>query len=217
VRRRRTRGLARRLLPEERVKRALFSLFLLLPLLSRASDAVLDEINLARTRPALYAHIVAERMESLPGADSRCAAEAEAFLMRQRPLEPLQSAAGLVSSARRLVDDQADSGGVGHRGADGSSPMSRMARCGQWTGPVGENISYGYDDARTIVVTLIVDQGVLSRSHRRNIFSSDFKLAGAARGPHARFGEMCVIDFAGGLGEKGDKLVMTEFWQGVGE
>jgi uncharacterized protein YkwD len=196
----------------------LFFLFLC-PFLCRASDsgAVLDEINLARTRPSDYAAIVEARVRSIPGADERCYAEAAAFLRRQHPLDALQSAPGLEASARRHVDDLGATGGRSHRGTDGSSPWSRMACTGQWTGRKGENISYGYMDARAIVVTLIVDQGVPGRGHRRLIFSPDFKVAGAARGPHARFGAMCVIDFAGGIAEKGEKVAMMEPWPGPGE
>jgi hypothetical protein len=62
---------------------------------------------------------------------------------------------------------------------------------------------------------LIVDQGVPNRGHRRIIFCPDFTVAGAARGPHARYGAMCVIDFAAGFAEKGEKVAMTEPWRGA--
>ncbi len=176
---------------------------------------VLDEINLARTHPADYASIVEAQMAAIPGADARCFAEAAAFLRKQRPLNALQCAPGLEMSARKHVADQGAAGGRGHRGTDGSDPWSRMARTGRWTGREGENISYGYGDARTIVVTLIVDQGVPNRGHRRIIFCPDFTVAGAARGPHARYGAMCVIDFAAGFAEKGEKVAMTEPWRGA--
>jgi hypothetical protein len=197
----------------------LLFLWLITPVLCRASDnsAVLDEINLARTRPSDYAGVLEARMEGVPGADKRCFDEAVAFLRRQRPLDPLQCVPGLVASARRHVADQGPAGGRGHRGTDGSDPWSRMAGTGQWTGRKGENISYGYTDPRTIVVTLIVDQGVPNRAHRRIIFCPDFKVAGAASGPHARYGAMCVIDFAAGFAEKGEKVAMTEPWRGVGD
>ena len=198
-----------------------FLLFFLLlaPLISRASNdaAVLDELNLARTQPREYAKIVESRMQAIRGTDQRCVAEAEAFLRRQRPLGPLQFTPGLVMSARQHVTDQGPTGAIGHRGTDGGSPWSRMAKHGQGTGRLGENISYGYADARTIVVTLIVDQGVPDRAHRRNIFCRDFKVAGAACGPHARYGAMCVIDFAGGFSENGERMAMADPWRGTGE
>jgi len=198
---------------------ALLLFLFLLPLICRASNnaAVLDELNLARTRPLEYAAIVEARMRTIPGADDRCVEEAVAFLRRQPPLEPLQCTPGLAMSARQHVADQGPTGGIGHTGTDGGSLLSRLAKWGQWTGRAGENISYGRPDARTIVVTLIVDQGVPNRSHRRNIFCPDFKLAGAACGPHARYGTMCVIDFADGFVAKGEKVAMVEAWRGVGE
>ena len=153
-------------------------------------------------------------MRAIPQADERCVAEAEAFLRRQRPLEPLQSVPGLVLSARQHVNDQGPTGEIGHKGTDGGSPWSRMTKQGQWTGRAGENISYGYADPRTIVVTLIVDQGVPDRGHRRNIFCRDFKVAGTACGPHARYGVMCVIDFANGFAEKGERVAMADPWRG---
>ena len=201
------------------MRRAIF-LFLLLSgrLMCRASDdgGVLDEINLARTNPGKYAAIVEERAGRMPGVDGRCVEEAVDFLRRQGALEPLRSAAGLVMSAREQVADQGVTGEIGHRGSDGSSPVERIAQEGQWTGRVGENISYGYEDARTIVVTLIVDQGVPDRGHRKNIFRRDFTVAGAALGPHARYGTMCVIDFADGFAEKGEKVAVAEPWRGMG-
>ena len=220
IRTRDTQGVALWLLGWRGVKHPAFLIFLLLaPLICRGSndEGVLDEVNLARTRPAEYAKIVEMRMRAFPRADERCVAEAEAFLKRQRPLEPLQCIPGLMMSARQQVADQGPTGEIGHMGMDGGSPWSRMARQGQWTGRAGENISYGYADARTIVVTLIVDQGVPDRAHRRNIFCREFRVAGVARGPHARYGAMCVIDFAGGFVEKGDRVAMTEPWRGIGE
>jgi uncharacterized protein YkwD len=71
-----------------------------------------------------------------------------------------------------------------------------MNRHGAWSGCWGENISYGASNAREIVIALIVDDGQRARKHRENIFNPDFHFAGAAIGPHARFGTTCSIDFA---------------------
>jgi uncharacterized protein YkwD len=76
-----------------------------------------------------------------------------------------------------------------------------MERFGHWTGCAGENIAYGYRDARSIVSVWIVDAKVVGRGHRKNLFNADFRVAGVACGSHPRFGSMCVMDFAGGYEE----------------
>jgi uncharacterized protein YkwD len=81
-----------------------------------------------------------------------------------------------------------------------------MARFGKWSGRAGENIDYGQHDARGTVVRLIVDAGVSGRGHRKNIFNSTFRVAGAAAGYHATYGSMCVIDFAGGFVEAAERV-----------
>ncbi len=152
-------------------------------------------------------------MRSLPGTDERCLQEAISFLMRQRPLDPLESIPGLATSAQIHVDDQSSTGAIGHRGSDGCGPTERINRCGSWSGRAGEDISYGYTDPRTIVVTLIVDQGVPDKGHRRNIFSRDFHVAGAACGGHPRYGAMCVIDFAEAFVPKGERVAASGPWR----
>jgi hypothetical protein len=63
------------------------------------------------------------------------------------------------------------------------------------------------------VVTLIVDQGVPNKGHRKNIFSRDFRMAGVACGGHARYGSMCVIDFAEGFAAKGTPAAASDPWR----
>ena len=43
--------------------------------------------------------------------------------------------------------------------------------------------------------------------HRKNIFNRNFRVTGIAVGPHARAGTMCVMDFATGFVEAGEKSV----------
>ena len=92
-------------------------------------------------------------------------------------------------------------GAVGHYGGDGSDPGSRISRYGVVAQGWAENIAYGQRSARAIVVALIIDDGVRGRGHRRNIFNPNYNAAGAAYGPHARYGTVCSIDFAGGYAE----------------
>jgi uncharacterized protein YkwD len=183
---------------------------ILLSVFARASDLAIqvrDELNLARTAPQQYAQIVASHIAGYQGIEGQSAIrEAVRFLEKARPLPPLVLSDGICSGALAHVLDLGPAGGRGHVGSGGTMPWDRMARFGQWSGQAGENIYYGQRDARGIVIALIVDDGERSRGHRKNIFSPAFHFTGIACGPHASFGKMCVIDFAGSFVEGGARL-----------
>ena len=56
---------------------------------------------------------------------------------------------------------------------------------------------------RGVVLALIIDDGLRTRKHRKNIFNPNFNFVGAAFGRHARFGTVCSMDFAGSYTERG--------------
>lgn len=173
-------------------------LSLILPLSAQAArldEAVLDELNFARARPAEYAREL--RRELNRSDDPAAVEEAIDFLERQASLPPLESDRRVAAAARQHAQAQGARGDVGHGAAGGLG--QRLRGQGVWAGLSAENISYGFDDARDVVRQLIIDSGVPGRGHRRNIFASGYQLAGVACGPHRAYGAMCVIDFAGAL------------------
>lgn len=125
--------------------------------------------------------------------------EAIRFLREQQPLDTLVWADGLWRAAGDHVRDQGPRGATGHTGGDGSSMGQRISRYGTWQTAAAENIDYGSTNARDVLVSLIVDDGVPSRGHRANIFDARLRVMGAACGPHTRYGTMCVMDYAGGF------------------
>lgn len=178
--------------------------------------AVLEETNLARTNPRAYA----EHLESMldwfrgsvmyrPGNNvgmrtqegRRAVREAIDFLKRAKPAPPLAWSTGLWRAARDHARDQGPAGTTGHGGSDGSTMEERMNRYGQWQMAAAENIDYGQDEARHVVISLIVDDGVSNRGHRRTIFDANLRVAGVACGPHRTYRTMCVIDYAGAFDE----------------
>jgi uncharacterized protein YkwD len=128
-------------------------------------------------------------------------------------LPPLTLSRVMSRAAADHCADQAD-GAFGHEGKDRSHAGQRIARYGTLVGGWAENISYGKSTARDVVLALIIDDGLPARKHRKNIFNPNYNVAGAAFGPHARFGTMCSMDFAGGYAERGeaaDTLVARNF------
>jgi hypothetical protein len=183
--------------------------------LTTFEQKVLAELNHARTDPGRYAEylVVLRRYyhgrqlrrpgepvliteEGLPALD-----EAIEFLESVQAVNTLAPSRGLSLGAREHVHDQSRSGALGHGGSDGSTSWERMNRYGTWQYAAAENISYGNNDARGVLIQLIVDDGTPSRGHRANIFNPDYRFVGIACGPHHHFGQMCVMDFAGGYEE----------------
>lgn len=184
-----------------------------LPTLAQAPGGrdVVQELNLARTRPAFYASLLEDRLSHYVGNELRrtgeitlrtveggaAVREAIHTLRAQAPLPPLEYSDALARAAADHVRDQGPSGRTGHDGTDQSTMRSRIERYGRWGGSISENIDYGSATAREVVLALLIDDGVPSRGHRRNIFDAAIRVAGAACGPHQRYGTMCVIDHAG--------------------
>jgi uncharacterized protein YkwD len=186
-----------------------------------SASAVLREMNLARQDPALYATYV-EALRSrfdgrfiiFPGSAKwrmkeglGAVEETMRFLRNVRPEQPLTLSAGMCRAAADHCADQA-AGRTGHRGSDRSSPGDRLNRYGIWRGLWGENIAYGKGSAREIILALIIDDGRLARTHRKNIFDRNFNYAGVAYGPHALYGSVCTIDFASGYTERSVKVLI---------
>jgi uncharacterized protein YkwD len=187
--------------------------------LSPLEEAVVSEINKARTAPRDYASLLEQykkyydkKLLKLPGQTpiltkegAGAVVEAVRYLRSVKPLPPLNPSKGMSSGARDHVKDQGSSGFTQHKGSDGSQAGDRVNRYGAWEKTIAENIAYGSDKARTIVIFLILDDGVSNRGHRKTIFSPDFRVIGVACGHHPTYRTVCVITFAGGYKEKSGK------------
>lgn len=182
-----------------------------------SAAAIVREMNLARENPAAYAQYIEEmrgsfngRCYMLPGhtrvftkEGAHALDDAIRFLKHQRPLQSLTLSPGMSRGAADHCAQQAN-GAYGH----GSNPSSRISRYGVWGASWGENIAYGKRTARDTVIALIIDDGQPARKHRKNIFNPSFNYAGAAYGPHARYGSVCTTDFAGAYSERGQTAAL---------
>jgi uncharacterized protein YkwD len=184
-----------------------------------SSAAIVHEMNLARQNPSVYAGYIEElrakfqgNLLVLPGRiplrtneGTRALDEAITFLRSTAPQSPLTFSPGMSRAAADHCAEQAG-GGMSHSGRGGSNTGDRINRYGTWSGTWGENLSCGRSGAREIVIALIVDDGLRSRKHRANIFSSSFNYAGAAVGSHATYRTICSIEFAGAYAERGEAV-----------
>lgn len=178
--------------------------------MSVSEKAVIEELSLARTKPQDYAkfiedyrkHVKADGTVLSEGKNIqtqegiKAVDEAIAYLKKAKPLAALTGSDPLALAAKDHAADTGPKGVTGHDGTDKSTFSDRIARYGAVKKTCGENIAYGPVSARSIVMQLIIDDGVANRGHRTNIYNSDFKTVGVSIGVHKVYGEMCVMDFA---------------------
>lgn len=157
---------------------------------AKLENDVLDEINKARTNPKEYAEkylVPYVKNGSASEAMKECINEMKAM----QPLPPLKFGKGLALAAQEWVRLQGPSEYIGH---DMNLKVRLEKYC--YFGFYSENISYGYNDARKIVIQLLEDDNVPSRGHRKTILSRAFTHVGIGCGTHKRDRYMCVQDFA---------------------
>lgn len=180
--------------------------------LSSLEKEIILEINMLRSNPPKYATDHLEPLKKLyrqkilyypddkplrthegVKALNECISE-----LKKHPSLPLVfPSEGLTSAAQDHVKDQSVTGNTGHTGSDSSGFRERMERYGKWEIKIAENIAYGGNKARQIIIYLLIDDGVSSRGHRKNFLNPDLKTAGVATGAHPLFGTITVIDLAG--------------------
>ncbi len=178
---------------------------------TEAERAVVREINKIRVFPREYAKYLRALGTHFEGTlwrlrnhvpirthEGRAAVlEAAEFLEKVQPVPGVVAfSEGLHLAAWDHVADQGPTGQTGHVGANGSTFRQRIEGRGQPGSLIGEVINYGDETPRMMVIQLVIDDGVPGRGHRKNIFNPDFKVAGAAIGPHKTYGTMVVVDMA---------------------
>ena len=101
----------------------------------------------------------------------------------------------LYSTARNHAIDMGETGQQGHNSSDGTSFGKRVMKV---YGPhlVGENCSYGIQDPQDMVIALLIDDGVKSLGHRKNILNEQFNEIGVSIKPHnSIYKYNSVLDF----------------------
>jgi uncharacterized protein YkwD len=179
--------------------------------LSEEEKDVILELNKVRSNPAMYAHLSMKWMEvyysgkllKVPGKEVYETEEGKtAFLEcieeleKAAPAPILYPSKGMSKACDLLVFDQSATGKTGHRGSGNSSPTDRLANFGDFTGHFGENIHYGDCEPAFVVISLLIDDGVKSRGHRKSILDPSFHFTGVAIGTHKVYGHMCVNTYA---------------------
>jgi hypothetical protein len=111
-------------------------------------------------------------------------------------VEKLEKDEKLEEAAIELLDHIGPNGYTGHQ-HDSKSMKSRMKKHLGEPGAMAENISFGWGNARDIILQMVIDDGVSNRGHRKNMFDNTYTKVGIACGYHKGFSHCAVFEFFG--------------------
>ena len=167
---------------------------------------ILKALNQFRADPAGYAAVLREQHRRYNGNILERPGQPD--LITHEGVRALEEAISALESMHTGLDRVTLSRGLSRAAADHvlesgrrglishGDVANRMNRYGTWSGVIGEDITYGPRQGREVIVNLLVDDGVADRGHRKSLLDPRWHYAGIACGLHARYGTMCVLDFA---------------------
>lgn len=191
------------------------------------NQTILKEINAVRANPQIFIPYLESYRKIFKGntayyPDGKMVTTIEgtaviddaiAYLRILSKLPPYTMSNGLLSAANSQLTDLMENSSLGHYDKDGSDLPTRLRKFGAYGTLTAENITYYAPLARDIVMTMIIDDGVKSRGHRKNLFSPGFKQIGAAFSQSKKGENLCVVIFADSFREGGaipsDKRLKT--------
>jgi len=175
--------------------------------------------NNLRENPKSLVHDLQEMMNSFDGLllkregkvtlrtkeGEHAVKEAIEYLNKLSPIPPLKWVEHISKACADHVNDIGSKGLIQHDSSDGKTGVKeRLRKFGNVVSCYGENLSFHCDDAKEVMMQLIVDDGVPNRGHRENIFNVEFHCMGSYSGDHKDFNSMSVIDYAGAFVATGD-------------
>lgn len=167
--------------------------------LSTDEKKVVYYVNLARINGKLFADTWLRAYVDSGYANKRNKYVKSLFkdLYKLTELPCLYPEKDLYKAALYHARDMGKTGKVSHNSSNGKSFPERLKWYIPKTYTIGENCDYGNNSPLEIVMRLLIDKGVASLGHRKNILDADFEKIGVSIQPHKVYGQNCVMDFMG--------------------
>lgn len=108
----------------------------------------------------------------------------------------------LDNAAHDHCKDIGPKGQVNHDGSDGSTVSDRIERYCEWEETCAENLDFGSKTGIMCLLSLLIDDGVSSKGHRKNLMNPKLKYIGLSAGNHKEYEYCLVVDLVGGMREK---------------
>ncbi|MBL7870711.1 MAG: CAP domain-containing protein [Cyclobacteriaceae bacterium] len=160
-------------------------------------DDVLKIMNAVRTDPQDFIKkYLTPYLKENKLTTNRYAKSLISDLKKTKKMEPLKMSAALSDVAKMHALDMGRLGKIGHSSSDGTSFADRIRKKAKAGGMIAENCDYGNDTALDIVMALLIDDGIESLGHRKNILEPKYQWVGIAIEGHKTYRVNTVMDFA---------------------
>ena len=187
------------------------------PSIIQNKQAIIDEINKARTEPKEYAKKIKSYVayfkgnnilripEKIPIKTNEGATafeEAAKFLNSNQPVSALKVSLGLNFCAQeslkeiQLTEDPSS--------LDNQNIDALIDKYGEIEGQFAQAVDFGSSSAELVVINLLVDDGDKSRANRLNLVSDNFRFIGVSSGAHSTYHNCSVLMFARTFIDKAD-------------
>ena len=136
---------------------------------------VIYYMNLARMNPALFCKTYFQKyMDSTKTKSTSFSSSLKNDLQsKYKPMDILTVKQDLTDEAVDHAKDTGKKGNLGHFTSDGKSYDFRMKKIKETYSSYAENCDYGYNDALSIVIDLLIDEGQGTVEHRKNIMEKN--------------------------------------------
>lgn len=154
---------------------------------------VIFYINLVRMDPLLFSKTYLQKfLDSSETKNNKWVISLKNSLEKAIPVKPLFPEEDLFEVAKKHAVEMGKSGRVGHDGY-----KTRTNQIENKYDRIAEDCDYGNSDGLSIVILLLIDEGVVDAGHRKAILEENHFYIGTSIQPHAVYLYNCVIEFAG--------------------
>ncbi|OMJ69058.1 hypothetical protein SteCoe_33327 [Stentor coeruleus] len=172
---------------------------------------IYDEINQLRENPKYFAKKIEQEFDNYKTNNARhrpgtvpvltreglkAVKEAHEELENIESLPPLQWSEGLSIAALSHCNDTGPLGIVGHIGSKETTLQQRIERNGKWSESIAEALDYGSVSGFEVVMSLLVDDGLTTRPHRKALLNPNYSKVGVGASPHSEFKTVACVLFA---------------------
>jgi len=164
--------------------------------MSEMEQEIVYLMNLARLNGSKFWNTYLK--DELAGKSGSYVSSLQSDLASVRNLPMLYPDAGLVKAAKYHVNDMSKNNFFDHSSSDGTRFYDRVQSFYN-SSYCTENISAGMGTAIGVVAQLLLDEGIPSLGHRKNILDSRCNAVGVACGPLNYYRYCCCQDFGESL------------------